>query len=107
MMDRNDVTTPTTIKEQIKALDDEVRMYASRVTWHRHQKALDDAKATLSQADELQRDAMALATLLDEMIGHVPLDAWPHLHEELKKQGHKRDYLKILRDKYADRYRNV
>jgi hypothetical protein len=106
-MDRNDITTPTTIDEQIKAIDGEVRMYASRVTWYRHQKALDEAKTTLAQVGEIQRDAIALATLLDEMIGHIPFDAWPHLHTELASQGHAKDYLKALRDKYADRYRNV
>lgn len=39
----------TTLQEQIKAIEGEVKMYASRMTWHKHQQALDDAAATLKE----------------------------------------------------------
>jgi hypothetical protein len=66
-----------------------------------------DLAAERKKNEELQRNAMALATLLDEIISHIPFDAWPHVNKELAKEGHTPDYLKALRDKYADRYRNI
>lgn len=39
----------TTIEQQIKAAEAEVQMYVSRMTWHEHQKALDDIPNSLKE----------------------------------------------------------
>lgn len=66
-----------------------------------------EASNRVVKYDNTERDAVLLATLLDEMINRITFTEWDRLHAELAKEGWKRDYLKDLRDKYADRYRNV
>lgn len=50
----------TTIERQIKAVEDEVKMYASRMTWHDHQKALEDAAESLKALKKIREDLKKL-----------------------------------------------
>lgn len=93
-------------------LRQEASHFAARVcSWHYGDES---GNARCAEVDKWRQEARAnhqdatqLATLLDEMISHITFTEWERLGPELKMLGWKEYLLKELRDKYADRYRNV
>ena len=54
----------TTIDQQIRAVQGEVKMYVSRMTWHPHQMALDDATRTLATVDGMTKVLEQIKTIV-------------------------------------------